>query len=599
MTAPPAARALPPGAHTDASGTTFVALATKPRAVTVRLFDERARPTRVVPLEQRDATRFELRLDGVLAGALYDFALDGEPTPDPYARFLPRGVHGPARVTAVPRRPPLAAPPPLHRWSIYELHVGAFSPEGTFRGALARLDHVVDLGATAIELLPIAAFDGARGWGYDGVALYAPHATYGTPEDLAALVDGAHARGLAVVLDVVYNHFGPSGNYLARYAPEYFTSKVSTPWGDAPDFTWEPMRQLVLGSAQRWLDELGVDALRLDATHAIHDSSPRHILRELADLAHARGRLVFFEDERNEPDVLDELGADAVWADDFHHQLHALVTGERDGYYGAYEPSVRALASSIQRGWTFDGQPYAPWRGRPRGKPATGIARERLVTCVQNHDQVGNRALGERLSELCSRDAYAAAVMLALFVPSIPLLFMGQEWAASTPFLYFTAHEGELGAAVSRGRREEFAAFAAFADPARRARIPDPEAPSTFEASRLRWEEATAADRARVLDLHRAMLQLRRSDPVLSRPCRDGDLTAIARGGDLLDVSRTSGGDERRLVVNFGPGAIPFTPPEGAQVLVASGPREGATLGPYGAALFALRRAPASADAPA
>ncbi|MCW5833877.1 MAG: malto-oligosyltrehalose trehalohydrolase [Labilithrix sp.] len=596
MIATPSARALPPGAHCDARGTTFVVLATKPSSVAVRLFDEHARPIRTVPLERPGGgARFETRVEGVLAGALYDFVLDGEPTPDPYARFLPRGVHGPARVTAATRTPPLAAPPPLHRWSIYELHVGAFTPEGTFRGAIARLDHVVDLGATAIELLPIAAFDGARGWGYDGVALYAPHAPYGAPEDLRALVEAAHARGLAVVLDVVYNHFGPSGNYLARYAPEYFTSKVSTPWGDAPDFTWEPMRQLVLGSARRWLDELGVDALRLDATHAVHDASPRHVLRELADLAHARGRLVFFEDERNEPDVVHELAADAVWADDFHHQLHALVTGERDGYYAAYEPSVRALAACVQRGWTFEGQPYAPWRGRPRGKPATGIARERLVTCVQNHDQVGNRALGERLSALCSRDAYAAAVLLALFVPSTPLIFMGQEWAASTPFLYFTAHEGELGAAVSRGRREEFASFAAFADPALRERIPDPEAPSTFEASRLRWEEAAGADHARALDLHRAMLHLRRGDPVLSRPCGDGELTAAEREDGVLEVVRTSGADERRLVVNFGRRAVPFTPPAGARVLLASGPRADGTLGPHGAVLLALDRAASGA----
>ncbi|MBX3209732.1 MAG: malto-oligosyltrehalose trehalohydrolase [Labilithrix sp.] len=583
--------ALAPGAHADAHGTTFVVLATKPSSVAVRLCDDRGRPVRTVPLDRQDAEhagRFARRIDGVLEGALYDFVLDGEPTPDPYARFLPLGVHGPARVTSARRLAPLPEPPALHRWSVYELHVGTFSPEGTFRGALSRLDHLVDLGVTAIELLPIAAFDGARGWGYDGVALYAPHAPYGDPDDLRALVEGVHARGLAVIVDAVFNHLGPSGNYLARYAPEYFTSKVQTPWGDSPDFTWEPMRQLVLGSARRWLDDFGVDALRLDATHAVHDASPRHILREIADLAHTLGRTVFFEDERNEPDVLDGLAADAVWADDFHHQVHALVTGERDGYYAAYEPTVPALAANIERGWTYEGQPYAPWRGRPRGKPARGIARERLVTCIQNHDQVGNRALGQRLSALCSLDAYAAAAMLALFVPSTPVLFMGQEWAASTPFLYFTDHGGELGASVSRGRREEFASFSAFADPALRERIPDPEAASTFEASRLRWEERESADGARVLDLHRAMLRLRRTDPVLSQACRDDELTATETRDGVLEVTRRRGADERRLVVNFGAHDAPFTRPPDARVLLATGRRADATLPPHAALLLAL-----------
>ncbi len=234
-----------------------------------------------------------------------------------------------------------------------------------------------ELGVTAIELLPVAAFAGERGWGYDGVAQYAPYAPYGSPEDLRSFVRAAHARGLAVVLDVVYNHFGPAGNYLSRYAPEYFTSKVQTPWGPAPDFAHAPMRRLVLENATYWLEEFGFDGLRLDATHAIHDPSPVHVLRELTQLAGAMTppRKVFFEDERNEPAVVRELGADGVWADDFHHQVHVLLTGERDGYYNAYEPTLAALARAIREGWTFTGQPFPPWEGKPRGKPLEGIDR--------------------------------------------------------------------------------------------------------------------------------------------------------------------------------------------------------------------------------
>lgn len=581
-----------PGAHPDDRGTTFVVLTTTARRVEVRLFDDRQHPIRTIPLEREDGMRFAGRVEDVFEGALYKFVLDGDEVPDPYARFLPFGVHGPARVVAPRTEEPLPSPRAPHRWSIYELHVGTFSPEGTYRGVIDRLDAIVDLGVTAIELLPIAAFNGARGWGYDGVALYAPHAPYGEIDDLRELVRAAHARGLAVVLDVVYNHFGPSGNYLSRYAPEYFTSKVQTPWGDAPSFGWEPMRRLVLDNMRYWLDELGFDALRLDATHAIHDESEPHILREVSDLAHARGRRVFFEDERNEPDVIRKLGADGVWADDFHHQVHVLLTGERDGYYAAYAPTVDALASNIREGWTFGGEPYAPWKGEPRGKPATGLERERLVTCIQNHDQVGNRALGTRLSEHCDLDAFCASVMLSLFVPTTPLLFMGQEWAATTPFLFFSDHGGELGSNVSKGRREEFKSFAAFADPQTRERIPDPEALSTFEASRLRWEERQRGDRARVLDLHRTMLRLRQTDVVLSEACREGGLDVRVLDGEVLEVVRRAHEEERRLVVNFGSASRPVAVPEDARVLLASFTRsEDAAIQvpPHGALLLARR----------
>lgn len=589
-------RAVPPGAHCDGAGTTFVVLSTIATSVAVRVFDAEARPVRTVRLEKLSEARFGTRVNGVLAGALYKFVLDDDEVPDPYARFLPFGVHGPARVTAPGGcGAPLPRLAPLHQWSIYELHVGTFSPSGTFRGAMGRLDALVDLGVTAIELMPVTAFEGARGWGYDSVALYAPHASYGSVEDLRELVRAAHARGLAVILDVVYNHFGPSGNYLARYAPEYFTSKVKTPWGDAPNFGWLPMRRLVLDNALHWFDEVGFDALRLDATHAIHDDSDPHILRELTGLAHERGRLVVFEDGRNEPDVIRVLGADGVWADDLHHQLHVLLTGERDGYYAAYEPTVEALANAIDRGWVFSGQPYAPWDGRRRGKSCEGLDRERLVTCTQNHDQIGNRALGERLSALVSTDAYCAVTALALFLPTTPLLFMGQEWACSSPFLYFTDHGGDLGAAVSRGRREEFQSFAAFADPATRERIPDPEARSTFEASRLKWNEREQPDHARVLDLHRTMLRLRQTDEVLSRPLRRrGGLETRVHGDSLEVIRRSDSGATRTLIINLGRASRSFPLPPGAEVLLRSGVSRAheadATLAPSGFFLLASAR---------
>lgn len=583
---------LPPGAHPDASGTTFVAWSTRAREIAVRTFDEQGRRARTEPLRGPDHGRFEGRLSGVGAGTHYMFVLDGEEVPDPYARFLPLGVHAPARVVARASEPPralLEAPPPW-QWILYELHVGTFSPEGTYRGVKARLDAIAELGVTAVELMPIAAFAGERGWGYDGVAAYAPHAPYGSPDDLRALVLAAHERGLAVVLDVVYNHLGPSGNYLTRYADEYFTRTISTPWGAAPDFAHEPMRRLVVENARYWLEEFGLDGLRLDATHAIVDASSRHVLREITDVAHAMTppRRIFFEDDRNDPRVALELGADALWTDDVHHQLHVLSTGERDGYYAAYEPTVAALAHAVREGWTFSGQPFAPWKGEPRGAPVrgSGLGPERLVCSIQNHDQVGNRALGTRLSHDIGEGAYCAASVLLLFLPATPLLFMGQEWASSSPFLYFTDHEGALGDAVREGRREEFKTFRAFSDPTARDRIPDPQSRSTFERSKLRWDERSDPAPARVLALYRAMLRLRRSDPVLSARTSWEDLEARSRG-DLLEVTRRAGRSTRRLVVSFASTDSAVTAAPGERVLFASGRFEGGTLAPHAAVILA------------
>ena len=546
-----------PGAHVDATGTTFAAWTTTAREVAVRLFDPDV-PARTEPLESLGDGRFAKHLSGVGPGALYKLVLDGDEVPDPYARFLPSGVHGPARVVAPTTSPALAEPVPPAQWVIYELHVGTFSPEGTYRGAEARLGHLEELGVAAVELLPLAAFPGERGWGYDGVALYAPYAGYGEPEDLRSFVRACHRRGIAVVLDVVYNHFGPAGNYLSRYAPAYFTSAVETPWGPAPDFAHAPMRGLVLDNARYWLEEFGFDGLRLDATHEIHDAGERHVLREIVDLAHAMSppRRVFFEDERNEPSVVSELGAGAVWADDFHHQLHVLLTGERDGYYAAYEPSVAELARAIHEGWSYTGQPFAPWKGKPRGRSLRDldVRPEHLLYALQNHDQIGNRALGTRLSDHIDIDAYCAASVLLLALPATPLIFMGQEWASSSPFLFFSDHEGELGEAVRKGRREEFKTFQAFADPETRTAIPDPQAQTTFERSKLIWNERHEPPHERVLGVYRSMIHLRRHDPVLGAPCRWEDLAARAIPGaeGVIEVVRRHGNSSRTILVNFG-----------------------------------------------
>lgn len=575
-------RRVVPGAHTTEHGTTFVAWSTRAKKIDVRLFDADRRPIRTQPLDPIEGGVFEAHLEGVGAGALYMFVVDGNEVPDPYARFLPFGPHGPARVE--PRRAVAALPdaPPLERSIFYELHVGTFTEEGTYRAAERKLDALVDLGVTTIELLPLAAFPGERGWGYDGVALFAPYAPYGEPEDLASFVQAAHARGLAVFLDVVLNHFGPSGNYLWSYAEEYFTKEIETPWGAAPDFAHAPMRGLATELVRYWLGEWGFDGLRLDATHEIHDRSSPHVLREITELAHAMTprRLVVFEDERNDPTMLVEHGADGVWADDLHHQVHVLLTGERDGYYRAHEPTSAALVKTIQRGWIYEGAPYAPWKGRPRGKPApgSGIEPSQLVLCLQNHDQIGNRALGERLGQLTSAGDFLVASALLFFLPGTPLLFMGQEWNASTPFFFFADHEGDLGNAVREGRLQEFASFSAFSDPGAREQIPDPQAASTFERSKLRWSERDEPMHARALATTRALVALRKTDPVLSARSSWSEIAATTKDG-LIEVVRRHGGETRRLLASFAEAPVPIALSAGARVLLTVGVLDGKNLG--------------------
>jgi maltooligosyltrehalose trehalohydrolase len=579
--APTAPETRPLGADARDGGTLFSLFSDPGRACAVRVLGEDDLPASEHALVDTGGGYYEAFVPEVRPGRSYKFVLDGSEVPDPYARFLPEGVHGPACVLGdgfvwahgegVYR--------PLREHVIYEIHVGTFTPEGTFDGARARLAEIAALGATAIEIMPISAFAGGRGWGYDGVAHFAPYAGYGTPNELRAFIDDAHGRGLSVFLDVVYNHFGPAGNYLRAYSEKYFNADAKNAWGDMPNYAHPAMRRFLLSNALYWLTEFRFDGLRLDATHAIEDPSPRHILAELAERAHgiAPRKLIMCEDDRNDARLVREVGADGIWADDFHHAVHVTLTREKDGYYSAYAPGAANIAEAINGGWIYQGQTYPP-SGKPRGTKADGVSAEAFIYCLQNHDQIGNRAFGDRLSEMVPAPAYATASLLLLFVPMTPLLFMGQEWAASAPFQYFTDHDPELGKLISAGRREEFKNFSAFSDAGKRAEIPDPQSPGTFARSHLDWRERSAAGHRDVLELYRNAIAFRANDPVMRETGR-AELTAESVGNALV-VARTGKLGTRVFIGNFAPepvalDALPGVSPR-ARIHLAS--RPGLTL---------------------
>ncbi len=552
--------AMPFGATVGNDGTTFRAWAPRAKRASVRILHP---GTRTVPMTRNEDGVFTVTLADIGEGALYKLVLADRELPDPAARFLPDGVHGAAEVMAdhVVTSSSLV-PPKLAELVIYELHIGTFTPEGTYAAAMLKLDHLSDLGINAIEVLPLAAFAGERGWGYDGVALFAPHAPYGRPEALRAFIAAAHDRGIAVLLDAVYNHLGPSGNYIPAYAGDEFLGKVESPWGQGFRFEDEHVRTFVLENVRYWLTSFGFDGLRLDATHAVIDPSDKHVLQEITELAHSLvpRRIVVAEDERNEPTLMTRTGLDAVWADDFHHVTRVLLTGERDGYYRAYEPKLDDLAKTIRQGWLYTGQVY-PLTDEPRGAPADDVAPSSFVYCIQNHDQVGNRALGTRLHHEVSLDAHLAATMLLLFLPQTPMLFMGQEWAASSPFVYFTDHDPDLGKLITEGRRKEFGKFAAFSDPEHQAKIPDPQARSSFLSSKLKWEERLEGDHAKVLALTRTMLHLRRDDAVLGGIRHEEEPLHVRVEGERLILTRQNGSRRRTLVVQLRPGAASSSAP--------------------------------------
>ena len=484
----------------------------------------------------------------------YMLSLDGgEPRPDPRSGWQPHGVHGPSRVVdhaSFDWSDGSWAGFPLGGALIYELHIGTLTSEGTFDSAISRLDQLVSLGVNAIELMPVNEFPGDRGRGYDGVDLYAPHHAYGGPDGLKRLVDACHSKGLAVIQDVVYNHLGPAGNYLREFGP-YFTDRYGTPWGDAvnlDDRACTEVRMFFIENALGWLENYHCDGLRLDAVHAIYDQSAMHFLEELSlrvdELEERLGRPLWLiaESDLNDPRIVRPrnsggFGIDAQWSDDLHHSLHAALTGETTGYYSDFG-SIANIAKALRQGFVYDGI-HSEFRGRVHGRSPEGLDGDRFLGYLQTHDQVGNRAMGERTSALLDVDLLKVGAALVLTAPFIPMLFQGEEWGASTPFLYFTDHEDpQLGKAVSEGRRREFAAFGWKPE-----NIPDPQDPETFERSKLDWSELEDHRHADLLEWHRQLIRARRDVPDLGT-------------GGMAGVTTRFDEDERWLVVERGTATI-------------------------------------------
>ncbi len=595
---------MPFGAELREDGTTRFRL-WAPGARQVELWLEE--PARAVGMPRDAGGWAEYVTREAPAGTRYRYRIDGELlVPDPAARFQPGDVHGASEVVD-----PLAhawtdttwAGLPPERLVFYELHVGTFSAAGSFAGVAEHLDHLVSLGVTAVELMPLADFPGRWGWGYDGVLLFAPEASYGRPDDLKALVDAAHARGLAVFVDVVYNHFGPEGNYLHRYAPGFFNPRHQTPWGAGLNYDGpgsEVVRAFMIHNALYWLEEYHLDGLRLDAVNTIADDSPRHFLVELGRaVADGPGRQrrvhLVLENGANEARYLrPEAGRrplyQAQWNDDVHHALHVLLTGETGGYYGDYQPPLPHLGRCLTEGFAFQGE-RSSYRDGTRGEPCADLPPTAFVGFLQNHDQIGNRALGERITALVSPEAVRAATAVLLLSPALPLLFMGEEWGAPEPFLFFSDLGPDLGPRVSEGRRREFARFSEFADAATRERIPDPQAESTFRRSVLDWSHAGAAVHKDWVSFHQALLALRARAVA---PLLAGEPVPVASwnalGDTALEVAWTFPGGALRLVANLGAGAVPHEGPRpdwGARLYALGLPSPAwSTLPPWSVAFY-------------
>ena len=511
-----------------------------------------AAPQRMTPMKALGDGWWE-RVETAPAGTRYRYRIDGAlEVADPASRFNPADVHGPSEVID----------PAAFEWNdgdwrgrrwedamLYELHVGTFTPAGTFAGVEARLDYLAALGVTAIELMPAADFPGRRGWGYDGVLPFAPDAAYGRPEDFKRMIAAAHARGLMVFLDVVYNHFGPEGNFLHAYAPQFFTERHHTPWGAAINFDGanaRPVRDFFIHNALYWLEEYHLDGLRLDAVHAIRDDSRPDILTELAETVRAgpgRTRHVHLvlENDKNAARYLERAPDgtarwyDAQWNDDLHHAFHVLLTGESDGYYADYnDDPTRRLGRCLAEGYAYQGEASRYREHRARGEPSASLPPGAFVSFLQTHDQVGNRAFGERLVHLAPEDSLRALTACVLLAPAVPMLFMGEEFAAGSPFQYFCDFSGELAQAVTNGRRNEFGRFARFADPAVRDRIPDPNDADTFARSKLDWRDAAAPLHARWLALYRELLAIRHQRLVPLLPQIRGGSFELTAAGPLM-----------------------------------------------------------------
>ncbi|MBI1849473.1 MAG: malto-oligosyltrehalose trehalohydrolase [Planctomycetes bacterium] len=518
----------------------------------------------VVKLSAEEHGYFSGHLTGTARreSCLYRYRLDGETlAPDPASRFQPDGPHGPSQVIA----------PDRFQWSddswrgmkvegqiIYEMHIGTFTKEGTWAAASRELDKLSSLGITVIEVMPVHDFPGKFGWGYDGVDLFAPTRLYGSPDDFRRFVDRAHALRLGVILDVVYNHFGPEGNYLERFSESYFANHDETDWGRAINFECEPVREFFVSNAGYWIDEFHLDGLRLDATQAIRDESPDHVLaaitRRVRDAAKGRSAIVLAENEPQDERLVRSTeqggyGIDALWSDDFHHSAMVALTGRAEAYYSDYRGVPQEFISALKHGFLFQGQ-HSSWQEQRRGTPVIGRPRSTFVFFVQNHDQVSNSARGQRCHQLANAGRHRAMTALLLLAPQTPLLFQGQEFSASSPFLYFSNLEPRIAKLVREGREKFLTQFPSLACPETRAALPDPSDPRTFERSKLDHSERET--HAEASALHRDLIRLRREDPVF------GSQRANGLDGAVLDahafVIRFFGdaGDDRLLLVNFG-----------------------------------------------
>ena len=549
-------RRLPIGAEVHDAGTHFRVWAPR-RAKVEAVMDGGA-----VGLESEGNGYFSALAPSAGAGTLYRFRLDGKDEfPDPASRFQPEGPHGPSQVVD----------PRTFRWNdrgwsgvrkegqvLYEMHVGTFTREGTWAAARAHLAELAALGITVIEVMPVAEFPGRFGWGYDGVDLYAPTRLYGSPDDFRAFVDCAHGEGLGVILDVVYNHLGPDGNYLKEFAPAYFTDRYKNEWGEPINFDGDdaaPVREFFVANAGYWIDEFHLDGLRLDATQQIFDASPRHILEEIGERVRkaARGRATYVVAE-NEPQLAKiarpvahgGYGLDALWNDDFHHSTHVALTGHNEAYYSGYRGTPQELVSALKRGFLFQGQRYA-WQAQRRGTPAFDLAPAAFVHYIQNHDQVANSATGLRVHALASPGRLRALTAVMLLVPQTPMLFQGQEFAASSPFLFFADHEPALARLVKKGRAEFLMQFPGVA--AMREALDDPGDPETFERCKLDHAERDA--NAHWLALHRDLIALRREDPVFSA-MRAGGLDGAVIAGHAFALRFVAAGGDRLVLANLG-----------------------------------------------
>jgi maltooligosyltrehalose trehalohydrolase len=547
----------------------FIVWAPQAHEVAVRLV---APEIGMIPMKRDEWGYWRVKADGITPGARYLYRIDNvEDRPDPASHFQPLGVHGPSAVvahdefvwsdhdwTGVPQE----------RLVIYELHTGVFTPEGTFDAIIPRLPELRALGVTAIELMPVAEFPGYRNWGYDGVYPFSAHHAYGGPAGLKRLVNACHEAGLAVILDVVYNHLGPEGNYLSRFGP-YFTDKYRTPWGAALNFddAWsDGVRNYFIENALHWFGHYHIDGLRLDAVHAIRDASAKHFLKEMAErtaeFSERRGRkfLLIAESDGNDPRILRPkevggFGLDAQWLDDFHHSLLTLLTEERIGYYADYG-QVAHFVKAVREGFVYSGE-YSIHRRRRHGESSADRPGRQFVVFARNHDQTGNRMLGERLSTLVSFDALKLAAGAVSLSPFIPLLFMGEEYAEEAPFLYFVSHDdADLVRAVREGRKAEFKSFQWMGEP------PDPQAMETFLRSKLDWERRNHGRGRALREFYRELLRLRREIPALAALDKNGLEVSGMEDPRLVLLRRWSEGNEVFIVMNFDRKGATFRPPQ-------------------------------------